>query len=140
MGRRDPQLDTGGQILFAVLVAVVCIIGIPTIVDAVVPMIAQSRADASRVGLACRACGVVEEVQEVMLDAAKQKVSTVSGEAFALFLGLLSGKLDTRPVKIYEVEVRLEDRSVRVIREGRAPAWKPGDRVKVTMGRIKPLS
>ncbi len=140
MARRNPELDIGCQMLLAMLVAVACIVGIPPIVDAVTSMIAQSKVDSARVGLACRACGVVEDVRQVTLDAAKHKISTVSGEGFAMFLGLLSGKLGAGPVKIYEVEVRLGDGSVRVFREGKVPVWKPGDRVKVTMGQIKPLS
>lgn len=133
-------MEIGAQMALVALVAVACIAGIPPLVDTVARALAQSKADAARVGLACRACGVVEGVREVTLDATKRDVSTVSGEGFAMFLGLLSGKLGTGPVKIHEVAVRLEDGSVRVFREDMASAWKTGDRVKVSMGQIKPVS
>jgi hypothetical protein len=43
-------------------------------------------------------------------------------------------------VKVLEVEVRLQDGSLRVFHERASSAWQPGDRVKVAMGRIKPAS
>ena len=128
------------QIVLAALVVVACIAGIAPIVDTVAQSLAQSKLDAARAAFACRVCGVVEDVREVTLGSPKHEFSTVSGERFAMFLGLLSGKLGTGPVKIYEVAVRLQDGSTRVLREGTPPAWKPGDRVKVVMGRIEPVS
>ncbi|MBC7802740.1 MAG: hypothetical protein H7Y16_02600 [Candidatus Parcubacteria bacterium] len=88
----------------------------------------------------CRICGVVEDVREVTLDALKNGVSTVHGEGFAMFFGLVSGKLRSTPVKVYEVAVRLGDGSTRVLQEASLPVWKPGDRVKVMMGQVRPLT
>ena len=136
--RREQEI--GCQMALAALVVMACIVGIPPIVDTVVQSLAQSKADAARAALACGVCGVVEDVREVKLGAPKHEVSTVSGGGFAMLFGLLRGKLGTDTVKIYEVEVRLQDGSVRVIREGTPPAWKPGDRVKVVMGRIKSVT
>jgi hypothetical protein len=135
--RNDPDADLGGQVLLAVLLTVACIIGIPPLVETVVQSIAQSKSDALRTGLGCKACGVVEDVRELTQGVAKHGVSTVAGDGMAMFFALLSGKLRTDAMKLYEVEVRLQDGSVRVIREATPPDWKQGDRVKVVMGRIK---
>jgi hypothetical protein len=140
MARHNPELEIGCQLALAALVVVACIAGIPPIVDTVVHSLAQSKVDAARATLACGACGVVEYVREVTLGAPKYGVSTISGEGFAMFLGLLRGTLGTDAVKSYEVEVRMQDDSVRVIREATPPAWTPGDRVKVVTGRIKAMS
>ena len=137
-GRSSRELDTGGQIVLAAMLVAACIAGIPPIVDTIAQALAQSKTDAARAALACSICGVVEDVREVKLGAAKYEVSTVSGEASAMILGLLRGKLGTGPVKIYEVAVHLQDGSVRVIQQGMPHAWKPGDHVKVVMGRIEP--
>lgn len=134
---RNRQQDIGSEMVLIALMVAACVAGIPPIADVVVQSLTQSKADAMR---ACRACGVVEDVREVKLEGAKYAVSTVSGEGFAMFFALLRGKLGTAPVTIYEVEVLLQDGSVRVIREGTLPAWKPGDQVKVVMGQVKPVS
>jgi hypothetical protein len=133
---RDRRQDNGSQLVLIALVAVACVVGLPPIADVVVQSLAQPKADAV---VACRSCGVVEEVREVILEGAKNGISTVHGEGFAMFFALLKGKLGTAPVKIYEVEVLLQDGSVRVIREGTPPAWKPGDHVKVVMGKVRPV-
>jgi|SRR5579862_2928789 len=134
---RNRQQDISSQMVLVALVAVACVAGIPPVVDVVVKSLAQSRVDATR---ACRACGVVENVREVQLGTARYGVSTVSGEGFAMLFALLRGKLGTDPVKIYEVEVLLQDGSVRVVREATLPAWRPGDHVKVVMGQIRSVS
>ena len=133
---RHRQQECGSQIVLIALVVVACVAGIPPLVDVVVQALAQSKADAVR---ACRVCGVVEDVREVTVQGPKYGVSTVHGEGFAMFFALLKGKLAHAPVKVYEVEVRLQDGSVRVIREGTPPAWKPGDHVKVVMGQVRPV-
>ena len=137
MRKSDRELELGSQVLLVALLTVACIMGIPPIVETVVQAVAQSKLDAGPRSLGCRACGVVEEVRELNPGAAKYAVSTVAGEGFAMFFALLSGKLRADAVKLYEVEVHLQDGSVRVIREATPPAWKHGDRVKVVMGRIK---
>ena len=135
------EQESAAQWTLAALLLVAFIAGLPPLIEVVTRSIAQARHDAVKLpGLACRVCGVVEEVHEVTLGSLKHDVSTVSGEGIAMFIGLLNGKLRAGPVKIYEVEVRLQDGSTRVIREGSLPAWKSGDRVKVVMGRIKPVS
>jgi hypothetical protein len=141
MAAHRRQQQSSAQWALASLVAVACIAGLPPLVEFVTQSIAEARVDAKKLpGLACRICGVVEDVHEVTPESRKYDVSTVSGEGFAMFLGMLSGKLGVRPSKIYEVDVRLQDGSMRAIREGSLPTWKQGDRVKVVMGRIKPVS
>jgi hypothetical protein len=139
MSTRNQERGIGCQMALAALV-VVCLAGIPPIVDSVAESLAQFQANAARVAFACGVCGVVETVREVTLGEFKHKVSTVSGEGIAIFLGMLNGRLSNAPVKIYEVAVRLQDGSMRVLREGTPPSWKPGDHVKVMAGRIKPVS
>jgi hypothetical protein len=135
------QQESGAQWALAALVAVAFVAGLTPLVEVVNQSIAQASVDAKKLpGLACGVCGVVEDVREVIVGNLKHDVSTVTGEGFAMFVGLLTGKLGAGPVKIYEVAVRLQDGSTRVLREGMLPAWKPGDQVKVVTGQIKPAS
>jgi hypothetical protein len=134
---RNRQQDIGCQMALVALVVVAVVAGIPPLVSVAEQWLAQSTIDAPR---ACHACGVVEDVREVQLGAATYGVSTISGEGIAMLFALLKGKLGTEPVKIYEVEVLLQDGSVRVVREATLPAWKPGDRVKLMMGQIRSVS
>ena len=140
MGTRNRDLETLSQLSLVALIVVACVVGIPPIFNVVVEAVAQSRIMAPPIRFACRSCGEVEDVREVMLGAAKHTGSTVVGDGYAIALSLLTGKLGSEPVKVREVEVRLQDGSVRVFHERMSSAWNPGDRVKVSMGRIKPLS
>jgi hypothetical protein len=137
---RNRGSETSCQIVLITLVAVACISAIPPIVGAVAQAIAQSRVEAAPLRFTCRSCGEIEDVHEVTLGITKYKVSTVSGDGIAMLLGLLTGRLGTEPAKILEVAVRLQDGSVRVFHEARSSAWKPGDRVKITMGQIRSVS
>ena len=140
MGARNRELETGCQIALISLVVVGFFAGIPPIFESVSRAIVQAKADSVPMRFACRSCGHIEDVREVTLGAANRNVSTISGEGFAMFIALLSNKLGNEPVNVMEVSVKLQDGSVRVFHEGMASAWHPGDRVKITMGRIKPLS
>jgi hypothetical protein len=140
MTARNRDMERGCQLALIGLVVVACFIGIPPIVDVVTRAYVESRIDAPPIRFSCRSCGEVEAVQEVMLGGGKRNVSTVTGDAFAMFVGLISGRLSSDPVKVLEVEVRLQDGSLRVFHERASSAWHPGDRVKVSMGRIKPAS
>lgn len=123
--------------LLAALLVAAGVAWIPPIVGAAIQSFLPPKAVPA---LACRVCGTVEAVREVNLGAAAYGVSTVSGEGFAMLIGLMAGKLDANDVKVYEIEVLLQDGSVRVIREATRPAWKPGDAVRIVMGRIEPPS
>lgn len=141
MAAQCRQQQSGAQWALAALVAVAFVAGLPPLVEVVTRSIAQAAVEAKKLpGLACPSCGVVEDVHEVALGNLNHDVSTVSGDGLAMLVALLSGKLGVRPLKIYEVEVRLQDGSTRIIREASLPAWKPGDRVRVVMGRVRPVS
>lgn len=109
----------------------------------------------------CNVCGVVEFVRELEPAGAPAGISVVPlgtsgpsrgfylssgrGEGAAILLSAFGTAIAGRPAaprsaRIHEVEVRLEDGSVRVLRDAGAPGWKPGDRVKVMRGRIEPLT
>src|SRR6185503_13143603 len=140
MNTRNRDMESGCQLALIALVLVACVAGIPPIFNVVVEAIAQSRISTMPVRFSCRSCGQVETVNEVMLGGGKHNVSTVTGDALTMFLGMMTGGLGSQPVKVLEVEVRLQDGSLRVFHERASSAWHPGDRVKVSMGRIKPAS
>lgn len=89
---------------------------------------------------ACRICGVVEEVREIEQVSAAQQLNGDQSESIVILIAALGGgpgRLVALP-RTFETEVRFEDGSVRLLRDGRAPLWKRGDRVKVTRGRVEP--
>ena len=140
MGARNRDLETGCHIALIALVVVACFAGIPPFIDGVTRVIVQSRIDAAPIRFACRSCGQVEDVRQVTLGDATHDVSTISGEGLAMFIALLTSKLGNEPVNVMEVSVRLQDGSLRVFHEAATSAWNEGDRVKISMGRIRPLS
>jgi hypothetical protein len=140
MVTRNRDLETGCQLSLVALIVVACFVAIPPIFNGVVDALVQARVEAMPMRFACRSCGQVEEVRQVTLGAAKHTGSTVVGDSYAIAISLLTGKLGSEPVRVQEVEVRLQDGSVRVFHERLSSTWNPGDRVKVSMGRIKPLS
>lgn len=109
----------------------------------------------------CRVCGVVESVRVVPPDpprggstgappstegllgaTAGLQFGGNRGEAVALLLATLGAAMlrPEGPPPLYETSVLLDDGSVRLLREAGEPPWKPGDRVKVTRGRIERLN
>lgn len=63
------------------------------------------------------------------------------GEGFVVLLGAMAGASPAaRPRLVYEVDVRLEDGSVRSFRQPGEPPWRLGDRVRVIQGRITGLT
>jgi hypothetical protein len=92
---------------------------------------------------ACRICGVVEEVRELeQAGAGAQPLNGDQSESIVILIAALGGgapRLVALP-RTYETAVRFEDGSVRLLRDGRAPHWKRGDRVKVLKGRVEPIS
>lgn len=91
----------------------------------------------------CRICGVVEEVRELeRVAGAPQQLNGDQSESIVVLIAALgggSGRLVALP-RTYETAVRFDDGSLRVLRDGHAPQWKRGDRVKVLRGRVEPLS
>ena len=69
----------------------------------------------------------------------RDSVLTLDPLNFGVAGGLAGNEIEKRvkTVKSYEVTVRLEDGSSRVVREATLPAWHAGDRVKLVDGAIR---
>lgn len=108
----------------------------------------------------CAECGVVESVREIDAKGQGSGLGAVGGGVLGGLLGnqvgagrgkdvmtvvgavggAVAGNEVEKRVKAtrsYEVTVRLNDGSSRVISEASLPAWRPGDRVKVIDGTIR---
>jgi outer membrane lipoprotein SlyB len=117
-------------------------------------------ADATPARWRCAECGVVQSVREVVTKGEGSGIGAVggavvggvlghqvgggSGQKIATVVGAVGGAVAGNEVekrvksgKSYEVTVRLEDGSSRVINEATAPSWRAGDRVKVVNGVIQ---
>jgi hypothetical protein len=131
-------------LLFASLIVAACLAWIAPIVDSLAPNPKPGeRAGATGAEPACGICGVIEEVRDFESTASRHGVSTATGGQAGLAMIILSafgGELRFDPVRIYQVEVRMQDGSVRSLLSAIPPARKPGDRVKVVRGRIEPAS
>jgi len=100
----------------------------------------------------CASCGVVEIVRVVehrRREPAAAPEGRLSesvlgyrmggggGEGFVVLLGAMAGASPAKRARlVYEVDVRLEDGSVRTFRQPVEPPWRLGDRVRVVQGRI----
>ncbi len=107
----------------------------------------------------CHECGVIESVREVE----KQGEATGSGAAIGgiaggilgnqtgrghgrdvmTVLGAIGGAIagheiekNTKKVKSYEIAIRFDDGSSRLITQDNPPAWRSGDRVRLVDGMI----
>jgi outer membrane lipoprotein SlyB len=114
----------------------------------------------AQVAAACAECGVVESVREIETmgegsgigavggavvggvighqigDGRGQKIATVVGAVGGAVAGNeIEKRVNT--TKSYEITVRFEDGSSRVIHEASAPSWRTGDRVKGINGVIQ---
>lgn len=110
--------------------------------------------------LACAECGVVESVREIQQKGASTGLGAVGGAVVGGLIGnqVGSGRGNTaatvagavggtiagneierrvKSTKAYEITVRFEDGSSRVINSESAPTWRTGDRVKVVGGVIQ---
>ncbi len=96
---------------------------------------------AASAGGQCNYCGVVEKVREIANAGPRYAVSTVAGgrdQVIVMLLGALSGTRGAAVrAKIYEVSVRMDDGSIRAVRDAGVPQWKTGDRVKFVKGRVE---
>lgn len=92
----------------------------------------------------CRYCGVVEQIRQVTISPPDYGVSTVAAgrnEAIVVLLSALSGAtVKESRTRIYEVSVRMDDGTIRAVRDGRMPEWSLGERVKIVKNQIEPLS
>jgi outer membrane lipoprotein SlyB len=110
----------------------------------------------------CTNCGAIESVREVSdkgegsgLGAAGgavvggvlgHQVGGGSGKQIATVVGAVGGAVAGNEVekrvkatKSYDITVRLDDGSTRVINEANPPSWRSGDRVKIVDGAIREI-
>jgi hypothetical protein len=142
MTRREREDNQMWLTLLAVaLIAAACLAWIAPAVGMLVKQ--GGGAGTARTESPCGNCGVVEDVREFRTAASRQEgVPQAGGRAgiVMIILGALGGDFRIGPEKFYEVEVRMQDGSVRTIQSATAPTRKPGDRVKVVRGRIEQIS
>lgn len=80
----------------------------------------------------CADCGVIESTREITKKGEGSGIGAVGGA--------VAGNEVEKRVKSnkgYEVTVRLDDGSSRVISEANPPAWRTGDHVKIVSGAIQ---
>ena len=97
---------------------------------------AERRHAAAKIPVAvCLECGVVQSVQEVDTKGTGSGVGAVVG---AVAGGLLGNEIEkqVKTTKTFEIAVRFDDGSNRVITEATASPWRVGDKVKVVNGVI----
>jgi outer membrane lipoprotein SlyB len=110
----------------------------------------------------CTTCGVIESVREIAakgegsgLGAAGgavvggllgHQVGGGSGKQIATVVGAVGGAVAGNEVekrvkatKSYDITVRLDDGSTRVINETNPPSWRSGDRVRIVDGTIRSI-
>jgi len=109
----------------------------------------------------CGECGVIESIREVDKKGAGTGLGAVGGAVAGGILGNQLGagrgkdvmmvvgavggavagnevEKRVKSTKSYEITVRFEDGSTRVLTEAKSPTWRPGDKVKVIDGSIHP--
>jgi outer membrane lipoprotein SlyB len=102
----------------------------------------------------CAECGVIDSIREVTTKGEGSGLGVVggaivggllgnqvgagSGKDVATVAGAVGGAVagnqiekSVKSTRSYDITVRFEDGSSRVFHEANAPAWRPGDRVKV---------
>jgi outer membrane lipoprotein SlyB len=107
----------------------------------------------------CHECGVIESVREVEKKGDGSGLGAVAGGVTGGLLGRQTGngrgrdvmtvlgavggafagnviEKNVKKVKSYELEIRFEDGSSRLITQDNPPAWRSGDRVRLVDGRI----
>lgn len=110
----------------------------------------------------CSNCGVIESVREIVakgegsgLGAAGgavvggvlgHQVGGGTGKQIATVVGAVGGAVAGNEVekrvkaaKSYDISVRLDDGSTRVINETNPPSWRSGDRVRIVDGAIRSI-
>jgi outer membrane lipoprotein SlyB len=114
----------------------------------------------NRLKAKCADCGQIESVREVVTrgegtglgavggavvgGAIGNQVGAGRGKDLATVAGAVGGAVAgneiekrAKSTKSFEITVRLDDGSSRVINEANQPMWRPGDQVKVTNGAIQ---
>jgi outer membrane lipoprotein SlyB len=108
----------------------------------------------------CSECGVIDSIREVTTKGEGSGLGVVGGAVVggllgnqvgagrgkdaATVVGAVGGAVagnqiekSVKSTKSYDITVRFDDGSSRVIHEENASAWRPGDRVKVINGAIR---
>jgi outer membrane lipoprotein SlyB len=121
---------------------------------------AAAKAHVAPVAARCAECGVVQSVREVDTKGEGSGVGVVGGavaggvlghqvgngdgNTIATVIGVVGGAVAgneiekrVKSTKHYEITVRFDDGSSRVITEANAPSWRSGDKVKVVNGLIQ---
>jgi hypothetical protein len=145
MTRREREDNQMWLTLLAVsLVVAACLAWIAPVIDRLALNLGLGGgASTARTEPLCGYCGVIVEVREFEPTASRHGISAATGGPAGLtmlILGALGGDFRIDPVKIYQVEVRMQDGSVRTFQSTTAPVRRPGDRVKVVRGRIEQVS
>lgn len=92
---------------------------------AAAPPIAAPGARAYR----CAECGVIESTREIEAPDEKTGVNVPARIAAGN-----RGETEGKPVRNYEITIRLRDGSMRVITDANPARWRPGERVKLIGG------
>jgi outer membrane lipoprotein SlyB len=113
-----------------------------------------------RVAAACAECGVVVDVKEVNVMGKGTGVGAVAGgiagavigheigdgsragTAVGAVVGGVAGhqiERSARSTKRYDISVRMPDGSIKVVSTDTPPGWRPGDKVRLHDGLVKPL-
>jgi outer membrane lipoprotein SlyB len=121
---------------------------------------APSAKPVARVAKACTDCGVVVDVKEQTVMGKGTGIGAVAGgvagavighevgdgnragTAVGAVVGGVAGhqiERSARSEKRYDISVRMHDGSIKVVSSDTAPAWRPGDKVRLRNGSIKPL-
>ena len=108
----------------------------------------------------CAECGVIESVREIDTKGAGSGIGVVggavvggllghqigggSGKDIATVVGAVGGAVAGNEVekrvkstKSYEITVRLDDGSIRVVSQATAPSWRAGDKVRLVNGVLQ---
>lgn len=87
-----------------------------------------SAAPAAR-ALRCAECGVIESMREIK--AADEETAVKSSGRIAAGS---RGGIEAKPLRHYEITIRLQDGSVRVIRDAKPATWRRGEPVTIIAG------
>lgn len=112
------------------------------------------------VATACTDCGVIVDIKEQNVMGKGTGVGAVAGgvagavigheigngsragTAVGAVVGGVAGhqiERSARSTKRYDISVRMPDGSVKVVSTDTPPAWRPGDKVRLQDGAVKPL-
>lgn len=93
--------------------------------ESAAPAIAAPGARANR----CAECGVIESMREIEASDEKARVKASSRIAASN-----RGEVDGNSARSYEITIRLQDGSMRVIADAYPARWRKGERVKIIAG------